>query len=66
MSSDRLGESSASIGVQVQAPRERQRVRFEGADMVCYSDMRVAKLAHTIADLAESLFLRLTEVEGLP
>jgi len=35
LSSDRLGESSASIRERVQAARERQRVRFEGTDIVC-------------------------------
>jgi predicted ATPase with chaperone activity len=35
LSSDRLGESSASIRERVQAARERQRVRFEGSDIVC-------------------------------
>ena len=37
LSSDRLGESSASI-------RERQRIRFEGSDIVCNSDMHVAEV----------------------
>lgn len=44
LSSDRLGESSASIRELVQAARERQRVRFEGSDIVCNSDMRVAEV----------------------
>jgi magnesium chelatase family protein len=44
LSSDRLGESSASIQERVQAARERQRVRFEGSDIVCNSDMRVAEV----------------------
>jgi predicted ATPase with chaperone activity len=35
LSSDRLGESSASIRERVQAARERQRVRFDGTDIVC-------------------------------
>ena len=35
LSSDRLGESSASIRERVQAARERQRVRFAGTDIVC-------------------------------
>ena len=35
LSSDRLGESSASIRGRVQAARERQRARFEGTDVVC-------------------------------
>jgi magnesium chelatase family protein len=35
LSSDRLGESSALIRERVQAARERQRVRFEGSDIVC-------------------------------
>ena len=44
LSSDRIGESSASIRERVQEARERQRVRFEGLDMVCNSDMRVAEM----------------------
>jgi magnesium chelatase family protein len=44
LSSDRLGESSASIRERVQAARERQRVRFEGTDIVCNSDMRVSEV----------------------
>jgi len=35
LSSDRPGESSASIRERVQAARERQRIRFEGTDIVC-------------------------------
>jgi magnesium chelatase family protein len=88
LSSDHLDENSVSIRERVQAARERRRVRFEGSDIVCNSDVRVAevrnfckldeagnslvraamsqlnlsarryhwvfKLAHTIADLAES------------
>ena len=44
LSSDRLGESSASIRERVQAARDRQQVRFEGSDIVCNSDMRVAEV----------------------
>ena len=44
LSSDRLGESSASIRERVQAARVRQRVRFDGMDIVCNSDMRVAEV----------------------
>ena len=44
LSSDRLGESSESIRDRVQAARERQRVRFEGSDIVCNSNMRVAEV----------------------
>ncbi|MFZ5820454.1 MAG: YifB family Mg chelatase-like AAA ATPase [Chloroflexota bacterium] len=44
LSSDRLGETSASIRERVQAARERQGVRFEGTDIVCNSDMRVAEV----------------------
>ena len=44
LSSDRLGESSASIRERVQAARERQRGRFEGTDIVYNSDMRVAEV----------------------
>lgn len=44
LSSDRLGESSASIRERVQAARERQRARFKGTDIVCNADMRVAEV----------------------
>ncbi len=44
LSSDRLGESSASIRARVQAARERQQARFAGTDIVCNSDMRVAEV----------------------
>ena len=39
-----MGESSVSIQKQVQAARERQCIRFEGADIVCNFDMRVAEV----------------------
>ncbi|GAB4417934.1 MAG: YifB family Mg chelatase-like AAA ATPase [Anaerolineales bacterium] len=44
LSSDRLGESSASIRERVQAARERQRIRFEGLEVVSNSDMRVGEV----------------------
>ena len=44
LSSDRLGESSVSIRERVQAARERQRIRFDGSDIICNSDMRVAEV----------------------
>ena len=44
LSSDRLGESSTSIQERVQAARERQKTRFEGTDIFCNSDMRVAEV----------------------
>jgi len=44
LSNDRLGESSASIRERVQAARELQRVRFEGSDIICNSDMRVGEV----------------------
>jgi len=44
LSDDRMGESSASICERVQAAREWQGVRFEGSDIVCNSDMRVAEV----------------------
>jgi magnesium chelatase family protein len=44
LSSDRVGESSASIRERVQTARERQRVRFEDTDVICNSDMRVAEV----------------------
>ena len=57
LSSDRLGESSASIRERVQAARERQRVRFEGSDVVCNSDMRVAEVRQfcKLDEVGESL-----------
>ena len=39
---NRTGESSASIREWVQAARERKRDCFEGSDIACNSDMRVA------------------------
>jgi magnesium chelatase family protein len=44
LSSDRVGESSASIRERVQAAREWQRVRSDGLDIVCNSDIRVAEV----------------------
>ena len=44
LSSDRTGETSALIRDRVQAARERQKIRFEGTDIVCNSDMRVAEV----------------------
>ena len=44
LSKDRLGELLASIWERVQAARERQRIRFEGTDIVYNSDMRVAEV----------------------
>ena len=44
LSSDRLGESSAAIRERVQAARERQRVRFDGTEVVSNSDMRVGEV----------------------
>ena len=44
LSSDRVGESSASIRERVQAARKRQDVRFDGTDIICNSDMRVAEV----------------------
>jgi len=44
LSSDRTGESSVSIRERVQVARERQRIRFEGTNIVCNSDMRVAEV----------------------
>jgi magnesium chelatase family protein len=44
LSSDHLDENSVSIRERVQAARERRRVRFEGSDIVCNSDVRVAEV----------------------
>jgi magnesium chelatase family protein len=44
LSSDRLGEPSASIRSRVQAARQRQTERFKGSDIVCNTDMRVAEV----------------------
>jgi predicted ATPase with chaperone activity len=38
------GEPSSEIRKRVQAAWDRQRVRFEGSDIVCNSDMRVAEV----------------------
>ena len=43
LSSDRLGENLASIREWVQTAQERQRVRFEVADIICNSEMHVAE-----------------------
>ena len=44
LSDDRMGEPSSEIRKRVQAARDRQRVRFEGTDIVCNSDMRVVEV----------------------
>jgi magnesium chelatase family protein len=44
LSSDRLGEPSASIRERVQAARQRQLERFVGINIVCNADMRVAEV----------------------
>jgi magnesium chelatase family protein len=44
LSSDRLGEHSASIRTRVQAARQRQLDRFNGTDIVCNADMRIAEV----------------------
>jgi magnesium chelatase family protein len=47
LSSDRLGETSASIRARVQAARDMQRNRFsniETADIVCNADMHVGEI----------------------
>jgi magnesium chelatase family protein len=44
LSSDRLGEGSALIRERVQAARERQQAPFDGMNIVCNSDMRVAEV----------------------
>src|SRR5512140_3671229 len=44
LSSDRLGETSASIRARVQAARQRQLERFKGSEIVCNSDMRIAEV----------------------
>ena len=44
LSSERLGESSATIRARVQAARDRQNVRFKSTDTVCNVDMRLAEV----------------------
>lgn len=44
LSSERLGESSATIRGRVQAARDRQNVRFKSTDIVCNADMRLAEV----------------------
>jgi len=47
LSSDRLGETSASIRARVQAARDIQRNRFsniESMDIICNTDMRVGEI----------------------
>ncbi|MEI7848405.1 MAG: YifB family Mg chelatase-like AAA ATPase [Chloroflexota bacterium] len=44
LTSDRLGETSASIRTRVQAARQRQLDRFKGSDIICNSDMRIAEV----------------------
>ena len=44
LSSDRLGESSATIRARVQAARQMQNDRFAGTDVVCNADMRIAEV----------------------
>ena len=46
LSSDRVGESSASIRARVQAARDIQQKRFSNngsSDIVCNTDMRVGR-----------------------
>jgi magnesium chelatase family protein len=42
LSSDRLGGSSETIRVRVEAARQRER--FDGTEIVCNADMRVAEV----------------------
>ena len=44
LSSDRLGESSATIRARVETARQIQRIRFKGSEFVCNADMRVAEV----------------------
>jgi len=44
LSSDRMGEPSAAIRARVQRARQLQTLRFEGSDIVCNTDMRVAEV----------------------
>lgn len=44
LSSDRLGEPSRVVRAQVEAARERQRVRFEGTLLSCNADMGPAEI----------------------
>jgi magnesium chelatase family protein len=45
LSSDRLGESSATVQARVETARQRQRTRFEGKDgITCNADMHPAEV----------------------
>ncbi len=40
LTDQRLGESSETVRVRVEAAREKQRARFGGTDLACNADMR--------------------------
>ena len=44
LSSDQLGEPSATIRQRVQSARKRQLERFSGLGIICNADMRVAEV----------------------
>ena len=44
LSSDQLGEPSATIRQRVQSARKRQLERFGGLGIICNADMRVAEV----------------------
>jgi magnesium chelatase family protein len=61
LSSDRLGETSATIRVRVESARQKQRKRFASLHsshpVTCNADMRLAELRHfcKLDDASESL-----------
>ena len=46
LSFDCVGENSVSFRECMQATRERPRVHFQGTDIICNSNMRVAEARH--------------------
>ncbi|HPH94385.1 MAG TPA: ATP-binding protein [Anaerolineaceae bacterium] len=51
LSETRIGEPSKNIRARVEAARERQRVRFNGSDILCNADMRPAEVRqHCVLD----------------
>jgi magnesium chelatase family protein len=44
LSSDRMGKPSVVIRARVEAARQRRRERFDGTNIACNADMRVAEV----------------------
>ena len=61
LSNDRLGEPSAAIRERVEAARDIQRQRFEGAELACNADMGPAEVPqYCEVDQAGESLLRAT------